>query len=113
LYADRVRPDQWAGVRVSFRAVWGIHGYRFGMKDLTDARWIKLKGILFLLVGIMASVLLVIEAPSLKVTALLTVAIWCFCRCYYFAFYVIEHYVDARYKFSGLWSFALYLSRRK
>jgi hypothetical protein len=47
------------------------------------------------------------------VALLLAVAIWCFARAYYFAFYVIEHYVDDSYRFSGLWSFALYLMRRK
>jgi len=79
------------------------------MKDLTDARWIKLKGILFLIVGILSSTLLILEEPTLKVGALLAVSIWCFCRFYYFAFYVIEHYVDPGYRFSGLWSFARYL----
>ena len=78
------------------------------MKDLTDPRWIKLKGILFLLLGIMSALLLVIEAPTLKVAGLLVLSIWCFCRFYYFAFYVIQHYVDPGYRFSGLWSFAHY-----
>jgi len=27
---------------------------------------------------------------------------------YYFAFYVIQHYVDPAYRFSGLWSFVCY-----
>ncbi len=40
---------------------------------------------------------------------LLGVAIWSFCRFYYFAFYVIEKYVDPGYRFAGLSSFALYL----
>lgn len=85
------------------------------MKDLTSAAWIKVKGILFLLLGIAAVALLILENPSWKVAGLLALAIWCFCRFYYFAFYVIEKYVDANYKFSGLWSFACYLvrSRRK
>jgi hypothetical protein len=84
------------------------------MKDLTDSRWIKLKGGLFLLVGVAASLLLICEHPTLKVGVLLMVAIWCFCRFYYFAFYVIEHYVDPTYRFSGLLSFARYLwSRRR
>ncbi len=78
------------------------------MKDLTDARWIKLKGLLFLVIGVMASVLLLLEHPEIKTGIFLAVAIWCFCRFYYFAFYVIEHYVDPGYKFSGLWSFARY-----
>lgn len=79
------------------------------MKDLTSPGWIKFKGILFLLIGILASALLLIENPNLKTTVFLAVAIWCFCRFYYFAFYVIEHYVDPGYRFSGLWSFALYM----
>jgi hypothetical protein len=83
------------------------------MKDLTDARWIKLKGILFLIVGVLASVLLLIEYPELKAAVLLGIAVWCFCRSYYFAFYVIEHYVDSTYRFSGLWSFARYLVARR
>ena len=83
------------------------------MKDLTDARWIKLKGILFLVVGILSAVLLILENPTLKAGVLLAISIWCFCRFYYFAFYVIEKYVDPGYRFSGLWSFAGYLFRKK
>jgi hypothetical protein len=81
------------------------------MKDLTNPTWIKVKGILFLLVGIAASVLIVIEHPTWKIAVLLAIAVWCFCRFYYFAFYVIEKYVDSGYKFSGLWSFLCYLMR--
>jgi hypothetical protein len=79
------------------------------MKDLTDPRWIKLKGVLFLIIGMASAVMLILEQRSLKVGVLLAVSIWCFCRFYYFAFYVIEHYVDPGFKFSGLWSFAFYL----
>ena len=82
------------------------------MKDLTSSTWIKVKGVLFLLLGIAAAVLLLLENPSLKSAVLLVLAIWCFCRFYYFAFYVIEKYVDSGYKFSGLWSFAGYLLKR-
>jgi hypothetical protein len=39
------------------------------------------------------------------------VAVWGFCRSYYFAFYVIERYVDPGYRFSGLGSFLLYIVR--
>ena len=79
------------------------------MRDITSPFWIKFKGILFLLVGIAASALLVLERPELKVVALLAIAVWCFCRFYYCAFYVIEKYVDPGYRFSGLFSFAKYL----
>lgn len=83
------------------------------MRDLTSARWIKIKGVLFFLLGIAASALLVLENPTLKITALLALAIWSFCRFYYFAFYVIEHYVDPNYRFAGLGSFVAYLLKRK
>ncbi len=79
------------------------------MKELTDARWIKWKGILFLAVGMLSAILLLLETPTLKTALLLTIAIWCFCRFYYFAFYVIERYVDPGFRFSGLWMFARYL----
>jgi uncharacterized membrane protein len=78
------------------------------MKDLTHPTWIKLKGLLFLLIGLLASALLLLEHPTLKTALLLGMAIWCFCRFYYFAFYVIERYVDPGYRFSGLSSFARY-----
>jgi len=79
------------------------------MKELTNHRWIKIKGLLFLIIGILSAVLVLVENPTWRTTALLAIAIWCFCRFYYFAFYVIEHYVDPGYKFSGLVHFARYL----
>ena len=84
------------------------------MEELTDPRWIKLKGVLFLIIGLFSSGLLLAEHPELKVFVLLGIAVWCFCRFYYFAFYVIERYVDPGYRFSGLYAFARYmLGRRK
>ena len=67
---------------------------------------------LLLLVGLLSSILLLMEHPEIKVALLLGIAIWCFCRFYYCAFYVIEHYVDPAYRFTGLWSFARYMLRR-
>ncbi len=83
------------------------------MADLTNPRLIRLKGILFLFIGILSSVLLLIHAPNLTVALLLVIAIWSFCRFYYFAFYVIQHYVDPGFKFAGLWDFTRYLMRGK
>ena len=83
------------------------------MKDLSNPFWIKLKGILFLLIGIIAAVLVFLDNPKWQTGVLLALAIWSFCRFYYFAFYVIEKYVDPTYKFSGLISFARYLLKRR
>ena len=83
--------------------------------DLTNHRLIVIKGFLFLVGALLASGLLLVEVPRLKVALLLAIAIWCACRFYYFAFYVIEKYVDREYRFTGLISFARWLitSRRR
>ena len=60
------------------------------MKNLTDVRWIKLKGILFLLLGLLSAALQFREHPTLSEAFLIAVTVWSFCRFYYFAFYVIE-----------------------
>jgi hypothetical protein len=83
------------------------------MRDLKSSRWIVAKGLLFLMLGLLCAVLLAVEYRSLRSAALLVVAIWCFCRFYYFAFYVIERYVDPSYRFSGLVSFARYVFQRR
>ncbi|MCP4710739.1 MAG: hypothetical protein GY869_19105 [Planctomycetes bacterium] len=83
------------------------------MRNLTNHKMIYFKAFLFLLGGLLASVLILIDNPTLKCTALLIVAVWCFARSYYFAFYVIQHYIDPNYKFSSLYSFLIYLFRKK
>jgi len=83
------------------------------MKELTNPGWIKFKGILFLLIGCAAVVLLLVENWSMRTVLLLGVAIWSFCRFYYFAFYVIQNYVDAGHKFTGLLDFVRYLFKGK
>ena len=79
------------------------------MADLTDPRVIKIKGVLFLILGLLASALLLVETPTWRHATLLAIVIWSFCRSYYFAFYVIEHYVDPAFRFSGLGAFLRYL----
>jgi hypothetical protein len=60
-----------------------------------------------------SAILLLAEITTIKVALLLALTIWGFCRAYYFAFYVIEHYVDPGYRFSGLFTFACYIIRRR
>lgn len=83
------------------------------MSDLTNPRLIYLKGFLFLLCGGMSAGILILDSPTLKTALLVTLTAWCFARFYYFAFYVIQHYVDPSYRFAGLWSFIRYLMSRK
>ena len=83
------------------------------MADLKNPSLVITKGFLFLGLGLLASTLLLLEAWNIKVILLLAIAVWAFCRFYYFAFYVIEHYVDPQYRFAGLWSFLWYFLRRR
>jgi hypothetical protein len=78
------------------------------MGDLTNPRVIWLKGFLFLGIGIISAALLVLQRPEFTTILLLGVTIWAFCRAYYFAFYVIEKYVDSSYRFAGLTDFLRY-----
>jgi len=78
------------------------------MTNLTDPRLIWLKGGLFVALGVLASALLVAQLPDIRYALLLVIAIWAFCRAYYFAFYVIERYVDRNYRFAGLLNFLRY-----
>jgi len=82
------------------------------MKELTPF-WIKIKALMFFAIGVVSVVLIFISMPDWKTAVLLALAIWSFCRFYYFAFYVIEKYVDPAYKFSGLTSFLKYLLARR
>src|SRR5687768_8811116 len=84
----------------------------FNMRDLTNSRAMYAKGVMFVLIGVISSALLILEKPTLKVALLLALAIWGFARAYYFAFYVIEKYVDPGYRFAGLWAFTRYLMTR-
>jgi hypothetical protein len=82
------------------------------MGDLKNPKAIYFKGLLFLVTGLLSATLLLIENASWKNALFLGLAIWCFCRFYFFAFYVIEHYVDKQYRFAGLFDFLKYLSKK-
>jgi len=71
-----------------------------------------LKVSLFMASGLIAALLIFVENPNFKVFLMLAVVIWSFCRAYYFAFYVIEKYVDPAFKFSSLLSALKYVLRR-
>jgi hypothetical protein len=81
--------------------------------DIRSPRWLYLKGALFLFLGLLSAGLLLAEHASWKFAALLALAIWSFARAYYFIFYVIQHYIDPQFRYSGLWDFAQYLLRQR
>jgi hypothetical protein len=83
------------------------------MRDLQNPKWMYLKAVLFLGIGLISGGLLIAASPALQTVVLLLLAIWSFCRAYYFAFHVIERYVDPTFRFSGLWSLLRYVANTK
>jgi len=81
--------------------------------DITDPKILKLKGLLFLLLGILSGGILLFTVPDLRVLTLLAICVWAFCRFYYFAFYVLHHYADKEFTYSGLWDLAVSLVKPK
>jgi hypothetical protein len=83
------------------------------LTDDVSPRLMYLKAGLFLFTGVFAVVGLLLDHPDPRTAALLAIAIWSFCRLYYFAFYVIEKYIDPEYRFAGLYSFLVYLLKNR
>jgi hypothetical protein len=81
--------------------------------DLARPWLLYLKGGLFVVTGTLAGGLLLIDGFSCRHAFLLAVCVWSFCRAYYFAFYVVQHYVDPGHRYAGLWAFTRYLLRRR
>ncbi|HKB25701.1 MAG TPA: hypothetical protein VKG64_11685 [Methylomirabilota bacterium] len=72
------------------------------MRDLSSRGLIVAKGLMFLVVAGVTATLLLLEAPSLRVAALMALLVWASCRFYYFLFYVLHHYVDPSLRYAGL-----------
>jgi hypothetical protein len=72
--------------------------------NLRSAKWITVKGGLFLILAVLAGSLLFFEHPTARAALLLTLTIWASCRFYYFVFYVVEHWIDSDFRYSGLLS---------
>jgi hypothetical protein len=83
------------------------------MRDLRSHRWMWVKAALFVLIGVTSCALILLQLPDLRILLLLSLAIWAFCRAYYFAFYVLERYIDPSFRFSGLFSVLRYLWKKK
>ena len=81
--------------------------------DIKSPKLLYLTGALMLLVGLMASAILLTLHCDWMTAVLLATAVWGFCRAYYFAFYVIEHYIDPGHKYAGLMDFVKYALGKK
>ncbi len=83
------------------------------MRDLHSTKAMWLKAWLFLLIGILSAAILLVENWSWRTALLLVLCVWGFCRAYFFAFYVIERWVDPKFKFSGLGHFIAWCWRSR
>lgn len=83
------------------------------MADLKSPRMMYAKAGLLLLAGLLAAAGVLIEIPSWKVAVLLGVSVWAFCRAYYFMFYVIERWIDPRFRFAGIWGAVAYMVKQR
>lgn len=81
--------------------------------DIKSAKLLWIKGGLFVVAGTLAAAGILAESFSWQTALLLALCIWSFSRAYYFAFYVIEHYIDSSFKFAGLFSVIRYLMQKK
>jgi hypothetical protein len=84
-----------------------------GQLPIKDSRLLWLKFVLFVFAGLMAVGGALLLYPGLRLALLLAIAIWSFCRAYYFAFYVIERYIDPSFRFAGLTSLVRYAVRHR
>lgn len=82
------------------------------MREITSPGWLYVKAALFLVAGALAAALLIARSPSLATALLVAVCVWSFARLYYFLFYVLERYVDASMRYSGLWAMIVRVVRR-
>ena len=79
------------------------------LSDLKSGLAIKIKGVLFLALGLISGGTLLANAFTWSNLLLLAICIWAFCRFYYFGFYVLHHYVDPNFTYSGLTDLVKYL----
>ena len=82
------------------------------MANIESPFWLWIKGGLFVAIGCLCLVFVAMVTQSVQLVAVCCLAIWAFCRAYYFAFYVIENYIDPKFRFAGLLSVLGYHGNR-
>ena len=84
-------------------AIQKLKGFLF--KDIKSKKLLYLKASLFAVLGMLSVVIILSMHPSWVIGLLLLIAIWSFCRLYYFFFYVIDKYIDPGSRHAGLIDF--------
>jgi hypothetical protein len=70
--------------------------------DIKSKRLLHMKGLLFLLLGLLAAGLLLFQSQNFRTLLLLLITIRAFCRFYYYLFYVLEKYIGRDQKYAGV-----------
>ena len=65
-------------------------------------RWIFVKAGLFVLLALLAFAILVLQQPTWTTAGCALALGWASARAYYFAFHVVQHWVDPEFRFRGL-----------
>jgi hypothetical protein len=71
-------------------------------RDIQGKWLLHAKGCLFLFVGLLAAGSIWMESENIRTALLLLIAIWAFCRFYYYLFYVLENYIGREQKYAGI-----------
>ena len=82
-------------------------------RDIRSRRLLYLKGGLILALGLFACGLILFESPRWRTVLFLAIAVWAFCRFYYFLFYVLERYAGRKEPFAGVLDALVYLLFRR
>lgn len=82
-------------------------------RDLKEPRWMLLKAVGFIVIGLMSASLIVLKLARWDTVILLAITVWAFARAYYFAFYVIHHYIDPEFQYAGLLDMVVYYWRNR
>lgn len=83
------------------------------MQNLLSPRWMVVKAVLFLAIAGLSAFVVLLQNPSWTVAACLALIGWACSRAYYFAFYVVQHYVDPTFRFAGLVDFGRWCMRQR
>jgi uncharacterized membrane protein YcfT len=71
------------------------------------------EAILFVVIVALAATALLLAAPTWRTAACVAALCWASARAYYFAFHVLERYVDPTFRFRGLTSLLAHLARSR
>ena len=83
------------------------------MQNLLRPRWMAIKAALFVVIALLAGLCVIRRDPTWTTAGCVVAIAWASSRAYYFAFYVIGHYVDPAFRFAGLIDFARWALRRR